>query len=643
MKNRDIQGLRGLAVIAVVFNHLFGNAIPGGYLGVDVFFVISGYVITSSSMKNLDSTFLAFISGFYRRRVNRILPALSVTVVVGSILSALFINPLSLNYFTSGVTGLFALASLSNGFLIAVNSNYFSNSSELNVFTHTWSLAVEMQFYLFFPIIFYVINKSIKKTVFKAFVRIACVAAFGASFMSFIYLSTVSHAYMYYSPISRAWEFGLGVLVAILPREIRKSTGHAFLRYLLLTSLCLCFFIPVNHELIATISSVFFASASLYCARQSVENNTILSNKFMFWIGERSYSIYLIHWVLISILRWTFGISVITALLFFVVLAGCSELMYRYIENSSVLKKGIQLFRLNVWPGFASSIGAVTLSFLVLFTFRGALFVGTHDATFNKTKSIFSTGCDTSDLAQNGVNILDVCSTGLASGKRKFFLVGDSHAKQFEDPLKGKVNADGFQFVSAWSSGCIFPTTPLSPERCIAGGKNLEKQLLERSVRGDVVVIANQLLNYLSSDESTNSGSNKSLDVVYRDRLDEYFLGFGTLVNGLSNKGVRIIVYNDGVQFPGLQVGALCSKEWFRQRLPENCYRNLSNYLAVREPIDSYLNDLEKRGQIEVWDGINYSTCEQDLCVAQNMSDSNHFIDWYTWEIVGLRFKNSNF
>ncbi len=179
---------------------------------------------------------------------------------------------------------------------------------------------------------------------------------------------------------------------------------------------------------------------------------------------------------------------------------------------------------------------------------------------------------------------------------------------------------------------------PAIPSRTTSGGKNLEKQLLERSVRGDVVVIANQLSNYLSSDESTNSGYNKSLDVVYRDRLDEYFLGFGTLVNGLSSKGVRIIVYNDGVQFPGLQVGALCSKEWFRQRLPENCFRNLSNYLAVREPIDSNLNDLEKRGQIEVWDGINYSICEQDRCIAKNMSDSNHFIDWYTWEIVKDKF-----
>ena len=147
----EIDGLRAFAVIAVIINHFNKEILPNGYLGVDIFFVISGFVITSSLYQRPSKNFKDFISGFYERRIKRLIPALSVFVLITSIGICLFNSEPG----SSLKTGLTSLFGLSNLYLLKNSTDYFALSSELNVFTHTWSLGVEEQFYILFPCLLY--------------------------------------------------------------------------------------------------------------------------------------------------------------------------------------------------------------------------------------------------------------------------------------------------------------------------------------------------------------------------------------------------------------------------------------------------------------------------------------------------------
>ena len=143
----EIDGLRAFAVVAVIINHFNKEILPNGYLGVDIFFVISGFVITSSLYQRPSKNFKDFISGFYERRIKRLVPALSVFVLITSMAICLF-NPHPNFSLRTGLTSLFGLSNL---YLLKQSTDYFAQSTKLNVFTHTWSLGVEEQFYILFP------------------------------------------------------------------------------------------------------------------------------------------------------------------------------------------------------------------------------------------------------------------------------------------------------------------------------------------------------------------------------------------------------------------------------------------------------------------------------------------------------------
>ncbi|MFM7641216.1 MAG: acyltransferase family protein [Cyanobium sp.] len=150
----EIDGLRALAVIAVIINHFNPSLLPSGYLGVDIFFVISGYVITESLIKRSHKSFAGFMQGFYARRFKRILPALITCVLITSLALSLF-DP------SPGVTlrtGLASIVGASNLYLYSLSISYFAPLNELNGFTHTWSLGVEEQFYLLYPFLFWILT-----------------------------------------------------------------------------------------------------------------------------------------------------------------------------------------------------------------------------------------------------------------------------------------------------------------------------------------------------------------------------------------------------------------------------------------------------------------------------------------------------
>jgi peptidoglycan/LPS O-acetylase OafA/YrhL len=145
----EIDGLRALAVVAVIINHFNKAWLPSGYLGVDIFFVISGYVITASLARGDSNNLGEFLVRFYVRRIKRLVPAMVVFVLVISVLICLF-NP------EPGIalgTGRSSLFGFSNLYLLKRSTNYFAQSTELNPFLHTWSLGVEEQFYLLFPLL----------------------------------------------------------------------------------------------------------------------------------------------------------------------------------------------------------------------------------------------------------------------------------------------------------------------------------------------------------------------------------------------------------------------------------------------------------------------------------------------------------
>ena len=205
----EIDGLRAFAVLTVIINHFNKNILPGGYLGVDIFFVISGFVITSSLYQRPSKNFKDFISGFYERRIKRLVPALSVFVIIASIAICLF-NPKPVLTLRTGLASLFGLSNL---YLLKQSTNYFAQSTALNIFTHTWSLGVEEQFYLLFPFLIWFsgFSKQTKKGIRNLFLTLSGLTT--VSLISFLYFYSTNQPAAYFLMPTRFWEMASGCLL----------------------------------------------------------------------------------------------------------------------------------------------------------------------------------------------------------------------------------------------------------------------------------------------------------------------------------------------------------------------------------------------------------------------------------------------
>lgn len=302
----EIDGLRAFAVTAVIINHFNKNLLPSGYLGVDIFFVISGYVITSSLAGRKSINFLDFLMGFYERRFRRLLPALIVFVIITSILVSLFTpNP--------GVAiglGWRSLIGISNISLYRASTDYFAQSIDLNPFVHTWSLSVEEQFYILFPFLIWFSGFGQQKAN-GARNLFICVGALSlASLVTFIYLYGVDQPAAYFLMPPRFWEMAAGcfIFIGFQKRVIIEQALEKFPPLLVVAAMVGLMTLPVSMAVPSTVAIVFLTSILIACLKEGTAAFKLFTHRKIIFVGLISFPLYLWHWTVLSISRWTVGI-----------------------------------------------------------------------------------------------------------------------------------------------------------------------------------------------------------------------------------------------------------------------------------------------------------------------------------------------
>jgi peptidoglycan/LPS O-acetylase OafA/YrhL len=372
-----VDGLRALAVLSVLVFHLNSAWLPGGFTGVDVFFVISGFVVCASVASLPMATFWQLCSHFYARRILRIGPALVMCLVISGLLSTLFIPQAWLSE-ANHETGFMAFFGLSNFAMANTTGDYFSPRAEFNPFTHTWSLAVEEQFYLLFPALIYGVTSAR-----SARVRATWLAVMGAAVLASLacsaYWGQTAPAKAFYLLPSRYWELGVGVMAWMnLPRiqaRIRQLPAQACNRLAILVmiglALSMCFAqshrFPFPWALLPVLSTALLLM--LFASRADFPLARLFAHRAALWVGLRSYSLYLWHWPIDVLMRWTVGLEgpleqAIAVLLSFTMAA----LSYRYIELP--VRQGARIKALGRPAGVVLGLSFVSLAAL----FTGAMF-----------------------------------------------------------------------------------------------------------------------------------------------------------------------------------------------------------------------------------------------------------------------------
>ena len=285
----DINALRAIAVASVVIFHFNHSWLPGGFAGVDVFFVISGFLMTMIIVKGLEKENFSILS-FYNARVRRIIPALSVLCFALLVFGLFFIPPI--DYLNLGKHAAASLSFVSN-MVYWSESNYFNPSSNEKWLLHTWSLSVEWQFYLIYPLVLVFLNKVLSLRQLKLIILCGTILAFFFS----VFVTVKSSSAAYFLLPTRAWQMLAGGLVFLYPLNIKDSFRHP----LQLTGLVLI----ISSFFIFTSSTPWPGYASLLtivgaCMVLVANNDSkLVSNNITHLLGKWSYSIYLWHWPIV--------------------------------------------------------------------------------------------------------------------------------------------------------------------------------------------------------------------------------------------------------------------------------------------------------------------------------------------------------
>jgi len=557
---KDINGLRAIAVIAVVLFHFNASWLPGGFAGVDVFFVISGFLMTGIVFRGMEKGDFSIFK-FYLARTNRIMPAMVIMIILVMIVGFFFINPV--DFREMSIYAIVSTLFVSNLYFFK-NVDYFNPNISDNIFVHTWSLSAEWQFYILYPLIIMVIKKIIPLRNIKLIILLLCITGFIYN----IHESIVNPNASYYLLSSRAWEMLVGACAYLFTINWKHERIIKPLSLLVMIGSFLFIskadYWPGYMSAFPVIASFLFIS----CSRPSnIENINLLN-----FIGYRSYSLYLWHWPIVSLMKRFWEPSMLNIFLGLVLTFIMTEISFKLFEKRRSYRVLLSLL-------------VILMSFAFFgYKTNGMNFKSLTNPEANSYLSKYSNYKKDNSSEYGVINKLEV-----ESNYTSIFLWGDSHAEALAYGLGNYLYQRDIPFRYTSSGNCMAG---------IGIGINVKKT---GSPDYDNCVGSNKLaIDFIK---------NKKPKMVIFSQRDEHDVNdFEYIINTINDNNIKYVVVGPVPQWKG---GAPLKV----------AYEKLNSNDPYMDGVVSHLFSVDHKAKSKLERSelnVTYISLLDDLCLSDN-------------------------
>lgn len=526
---KDINLLRALSVLAVVFYHIDKNLLPGGWLGVDIFFFISGYLISNKIIVELNTNKFKF-KNFYLKRIKRIIPPVFSTIIFSLPFAFVLLPPKELFLYLSSIQS--TVLFYSNIFFQNLDF-YNSPSSKFFPMLHMWSLSIEEQFYIVFPVLIFIIFRYKKN---KTLEILALLVIFSV-ILNFIDYGNAT----FYQLQFRIWEFLFGILFMLLEKKIKLPVGAKYLG-LFIILFSLVFFDDGMINQFYT-KAICLIGVFLYLAKskEDVFLNKLKNNKALQQIGLISFSLYLLHQPIFVFYRIyderITNLSEAIYLLLILALFLFSYLNWKFVEIPFQYR-------------FTNNKKIVlSISFLIIL---GSTYTLLNDDSLISrytnlpSKALLLTIKNQDVISKNGIScenrsIQNTCEFRIPGASRDVYVLGDSSLRTISKDLQTKQVEGNYNLIHIGGNDCLFLLdSKLSDESC--PNKNIsELNALVRKIENSIIIYGGRFPRYLSGKGFNNSYYQEENNIVVTENFEEKLKN--TLFYLSSNNNDLILLY----------------------------------------------------------------------------------------------------
>jgi peptidoglycan/LPS O-acetylase OafA/YrhL len=556
----DVDGLRAIAVLAVIFYHVGLGFFSGGFIGVDIFFVISGYLITTIIIREIDDHDFS-LARFYERRIRRIFPALFTVLTATLLLSAILYNA---NGFQKICESLNATVFFGSNILFWTQAGYFEGPSELKPLLHTWSLAVEEQFYIIFPLLMLILARFLRSKLSLAVIFLAI-----ASFTWNIFGMAHDPSGAFYLTHMRMWELLIGSLLAlkIIPAKIGLPIRN-FIGFIGLLMLALPIFLYTKDTPFPGFAAVLPTMGTAMVLYSGSESKTVVGHflglRPIVFIGQISYSLYLWHWPLITFAKYyniiTLSPLEIVAVLLVIFLV--SALSWKYVETP--FRQKTFLKRRGIFQ-FAASVMLITFAISSIILMNKGF-----PGRFSEIRADVNSETDTqwkkwSNCAEK------VCTIGADTDNYTFLLWGDSHARSVATAMEVSAKKEGVTGYVATLDGCppILGINLAEQDYCYEFNNQIIKNIQKHPNLGTIFLTGRWPLYAVGERYANEDGASIVLHSMDTDNPS------------ITNAGTNEIIFTEGVEKTIKELVALDRRVIIVLTIPEVGYNVPSSYFIA--------------------------------------------------------------